>query len=368
MTSTVAPSPGGLPPDETAPRGARLSGLLRRLWWLHSAGALAFGVAAMAFARAGLAYGDKILLVLCGSWLLVFFALRFVVGPHNRRPDETLARKGVRVATNYVIKQLYQQMFFFLVPIYAASATWSWASWNWWIVPLLGVCAVVSTLDLVFDHVVMERRWLAAAMYGLAMFGVLNVLGPLVLGTDHLTGVLVAAAATPAAVAFLGFSLGQVLSPQGALVTLAATAGLLAVVFWGRAAVPPVPLAQLEATVGHGSFGSHECLPAPKRLLPADELAGLRCGSLLAAPGGLKEAVEHRYLQGERVIAVVRPAILTCDGEARDRQVVRSVLPASALPAEPQGRWRCATYTTSGQLVGLRRFTVTAPRGPALSR
>lgn len=339
--------------------------MLRRLWWLHSAGALAFGVAAMAFARAGLAHGDKILLVLCGSWLLVFFALRFVVGPQNRRPDETLARKGVRVATNYVIKQLYQQMFFFLVPIYAASATWSWASWNWWMAPLLLACAVVSTLDLVFDHVVMERRWLAAAMYGLAMFGVLDVLGPLVLGTDHLTGVLLAAVATPAAVAFLGFPLRQVLSPQGALATVVATAALLALVWWGRSAVPPVPLAQLEATVGHGTYGSHECLPAPKRLIPSDELEGLRCGALLAAPGGLREAVEHHYVHGDRLIAVVRPAVLTCDGEARDRQVVRSLLPASALPTQPLGRWFCATYTTSGQLVGLRRFTVIEPRAQA---
>lgn len=362
MTAPEAPAPEASASER---RGAWLSGLLRRLWWLHSAGALAFGVAAMAFARAGLAHGDKILLVLCGSWLLVFFALRFVVGPQNRRPDETLARKGVRVATNYVIKQLYQQMFFFLVPIYAASATWSWASWNWWMAPLLLACAVVSTLDLVFDHIVMERRWLAAAMYGLAMFGVLVVLGPLVLGTDHLTGVLVAAVATPAAVAFLGFPLSQVLSPQGALITVIATAGLLALVWWGRAVVPPVPLALLETTVGHGTFGSRECLPAPKRQIPSDELEGLRCGAMLAAPGGLKEAVEHRYVHDHRVVAVVRPSVLTCDGESRDRQVVRSLLPASALPAHPQGRWLCATYTTSGQLVGLRRFTVTAPRASA---
>ena len=53
-------------------------------------------------------------------------------------------------------------------------------------------------MDLVFDNFVMERRLLASAMYGLAMFGVLNVLLPLVAGVDHLTGLIVAAAATPA--------------------------------------------------------------------------------------------------------------------------------------------------------------------------
>src|SRR5213075_2735286 len=133
----------------------------------------------MLFARAGLAYADKVLMALLVSWLVMFVALRFIVGPANRREQETIARKGVRVATNYLIKQFYQQMFFFLTPLYASSATWSLSSWNWWLAPVLLICAVVSTLDLVFDNFVMERRFLASTMYGLAMFGMLNVMMPL---------------------------------------------------------------------------------------------------------------------------------------------------------------------------------------------
>ena len=101
-------------------------------------------------------------------------------GPANRRDNETLARKGIRVATNYIIKQFYQQMFFFLTPLYASSATWSLSSWNWWLAPILLVCAVRVDDGPRVRHFVMERRWLASAMYGLAMFGVLNVLLPLV--------------------------------------------------------------------------------------------------------------------------------------------------------------------------------------------
>ena len=111
------------------------------------------------------------MIALLGVWLLMFVALRFIVGPANRRDDEKLIRKGIRVATNYIIKQFYQQMFFFLTPLYASSATWSLSSWNWWLAPLLLVCAVLSTMDLVFDNFIMERRLLASAMYGLAMFG-----------------------------------------------------------------------------------------------------------------------------------------------------------------------------------------------------
>jgi hypothetical protein len=170
---------GHAQPDPDAPPPGRLKRLLRKAWWFHSFFALSFGVGVMLFARSGLKYADKVLMALTVSWLLMFIALRFIVGPTNRREDEKLIRKGVRVATNYVIKQFYQQMFFFLTPLYASSATWSTASWNWWLAPVLLICAVLSTMDLVFDNFVMERRFLAATMYGLAMFGMLNVMMPL---------------------------------------------------------------------------------------------------------------------------------------------------------------------------------------------
>ncbi len=152
-------------PAPASPPPGRLKRILRKIWWLHSGVALSFGLGVMLFARAGLAHADKVLIALFASWLLLFVALRFIVGPANRREQEGFARKGIRVATNYIIKQFYQQMFFFLTPLYASSATWSFASWNWWLAPILLVCAVLSTMDLVFDHFVMERRWLASAMY-----------------------------------------------------------------------------------------------------------------------------------------------------------------------------------------------------------
>jgi hypothetical protein len=188
---------GHAAPDPNAPPPSRLKRLFRKIWWFHSFFALSFGVGVMLFARAGLAHADKVMMALFVSWLLMFVALRFIVGPANRRENEHIARKGVRVATNYIIKQFYQQMFFFLTPLYASSATWSLSSFNWWLSPVLLVCAVVSTMDLVFDNYIMERRWLAATMYGLAMFGVLNVMLPLVAGFDHKSGLVIAAARRP---------------------------------------------------------------------------------------------------------------------------------------------------------------------------
>lgn len=344
-----------------APPPGRLRRILRRLWWFHSFFALSFGVGVMLFARAGLAHADKVLIALLASWLVMFIALRFIVGPGNRREQEGIARKGVRVVTNYVVKQFYQQMFFFLTPLYASSATWSLASWNWWLAPILLICAVVSTMDLVFDNFIMERRFLAAAMYGLAMFGVLNVLLPLVGGLDHRTGLIVAAAATPTAVALLSFSIKQVLSPLGALATVALTAALLAGVWYGRELVPPAPLAMTEGAVGHGTVGSYECLPGSAHLVRPDQLDGLRCGSLLREPGGLKEGVVHVWTHRGVEIARATPERLACDTDAEGDQVVyRSAFPQAVMPKDPSGLWACETYTIGGQLVGVKKFEVAA--------
>jgi hypothetical protein len=346
---------GQAAPDPDAPPPGRIKRLLKRLWWFHSFFALFFGVGVMLFARAGLAHADKVMMALFISWLLMFVALRFVVGPTNRKEQEGIARKGVRVATNYVIKQFFQQMFFFLTPLYASSATWSLSSFNWWIAPLLLVCAVISTMDLVFDNFIMERRWLVSGMYGLAMFGVLNVVLPLVVGLDHLNGLFLAALATPISVALLSFSARQVFSPTGALFTVAMTIGLFGAVYIGRAVIPPAPLAMPETAVGHGLHNPFECLPPSKHAMRAHQLEGLRCGSMLREPGGLKERVVHAWSLDGRELAREEPREVPCDG---DDVVFVSQFPIGKLPADPAGKWACTTYTLGGQLVGVRKFEV----------
>jgi hypothetical protein len=211
-------------------------------------------------------------------------------------------------------------------------------------------------MDLVFDHFVMERRFLAAAMYGLAMFGVLNVMLPLVAGFDHLTGLVVAAAATPASVAILSFSIKQVLSPQGALLTITMTGVLLGAVWFGRAFIPPAPLSMPEGSIGHGTLSSYECLPPSKHVIRATQMDHLRCGSFLREPGGLKEGVVHVWkLNGRELVSVTPVKLNACDG---DGVVYKSEFPENLMPKDPTGTWTCITYTVGKQLVGVRKLKV----------
>src|SRR5262249_33329910 len=77
--------PEASPDASAAPPPSRVRRVLKRLWWFHSFFALSFGAGVMLFARAGLAHADKIMIALFASWLLMFVALRFIVGPANRR-------------------------------------------------------------------------------------------------------------------------------------------------------------------------------------------------------------------------------------------------------------------------------------------
>jgi uncharacterized membrane protein YgcG len=194
---------------------------------------------------------------------------------------------------------------------------------------------------------------------------VLNVVLPLVVGLDHFASLLIAAGATPASVALLSFSTRQVFAPQGALITVTVTVALLGGVWIGRAAIPPVPLAMPESAVGHGTVSSYECMPPSKHVLRAHQLDGLRCGSLLREPGGIKDAVVHVWTHDGREIDRVIPRRVPCDG---DGAVLVSALPPGRVPTDPTGRWTCTTLTAGGQLVGLRRFQVVGRDGAPPAR
>ena len=97
-------------------------------------------------------------------------------------------------------------------------------------------------------------------------------------------------------------------------------------------------------------------LHAMRTEIRTDQLDGLRCGSMLREPGGVKEDVIHIWSRRGHEIARVTPEHMRCnDG---DGEVFRSVFPLGEMPTDPIGKWACTTMTVGGQLVGVRKFTV----------
>jgi hypothetical protein len=255
-------------------------------------------------------------------------------------------------------------MFFFLVPLYASSATWSLTSPNWWLVPILLVCAVLSTMDLVFDNFIMEHRIIASTMYGLCVFGVLNLNLPLVFGFEHFDALLVAAGATTPTVALLTFRMKAVFRPRGILSTFAVTVGLVVAAYFGRVAVPPAPMAMSHGGIGHGAPGRYECVPGPLDEIRRDQLEDLRCVTQISEPGGLRDEIVHVWRQGRHEVARVTPEMMSdCRG-----LVMKSVLGQARMPPDPKGKWSCTVETADGQLVGRVGWKVVdAPAAPPVA-
>jgi hypothetical protein len=93
-----------------------------KLWWLHSLYALALGVGFMWLGKRNFAFLRVAVFHIIFIWLSSLLLPKFLT--HSRVPARWAPR--LQLLVNFFNKNLYQQMLFFVLPIYYASATlWS---------------------------------------------------------------------------------------------------------------------------------------------------------------------------------------------------------------------------------------------------
>ena len=138
-------------------------------------------------------------------------------------------------------------MLFFVLPIYYASTTPS--SLNVVFVILLGLSALLSTLDLIYDRHLSVRRDLTAAFFAFNLFALINVMLPILWSvsntqTTRISGVF----------AFAGFLTLGYPAAEAASRRLARILGIgfliLVQVELGRPFIPPAPLRLAGAEFG----------------------------------------------------------------------------------------------------------------------
>src|SRR5262245_16087719 len=150
----------------------------KRLWWLHSVYALGLGALVVGFAQKGFDHARWLAVSLGLAWMIVILFFRlFGSGMRQENVDYAHPKAKLRFyLMTYVLKNLYQGMLFFLLPFYWKSTTMG--DQNLWFVCLLAACAILSTLDIVFDRVLMKWRILASVFHGITLFGCLNLVIP----------------------------------------------------------------------------------------------------------------------------------------------------------------------------------------------
>lgn len=268
-----------------------------KLWWLHSLYALALGVGFMWLGNRNFAYLRIAIFYIGFIWLSSLLLPKLLKRP---RLAEAWGRR-LQLLINYLNKNLYQQMLFFVLPIYYASATPS--SLNVIFVALVGLSALLSTLDVIYDRHLAAKRLLTAGFFAFNLFALINVMLPILWGVSNTLATRISALA-----ALIGFlTLGYPESPsvtRRVLLVLAGAVLILGGQEVGRPLIPPAPLRLGSVQLGTEFERESLRVVAPLTEMKASGPARFYGLAAIKAPLGLRERLQHRwYLNGKLVCA-----------------------------------------------------------------
>ncbi|MDX1390489.1 MAG: DUF5924 family protein, partial [Acidobacteriota bacterium] len=165
---------------------------------------------------------------------------------------------------SYLTRTLYQETLFFLLPFYAYSTVVQSA--NVVYVVVLAGLAVLSCLDLVFDHLLRERPTFALIFFATVAFSALNLVLPMLWPVDPRVATWIALGA--AVVTAVPLSLHR-REGSSSVYPVIAVLVMLGVVGFVPGLVPPVPL-RLDDAVFSTTF-DRESLEPGEPLGPASE-------------------------------------------------------------------------------------------------
>ena len=351
----VEPVPYAPSPVERGRSFLRTHG--HKLWWIHSAYALGLGIAVVAFAQKGFEHARWLAVSLGAAWLLVVVFFRI----HGSGRDQArLEAAGAKVrlrffAMTYALKNLYQGMLFFLLPFYWKSTTFS--SQNAWFIVLLAACALLSTLDIVFDRVVFRFRALASIFHGVALFGCLNLVVPALFpDTRTLVSLLVATAITVVGFWTIHVDVATFKDRRWVALFALSIGAAVGLVYAGRTTIPPVPMYLSHGAVGPIVLPDGRLGMVVRELHPSviDKLTAI---TDVVVPGGKGDRLMHVWRHdGDEVHRATETTSRVAGPEGAIR--LRSALGGRQLPAHLVGSWSVDVETEDRQIVGRVSFTV----------
>jgi hypothetical protein len=338
----------------------RLRAFLRihghKLWWLHSVYALLLGCSVVAFAQKGFEHARWLAVSLVAAWLLVVAIFRMGAGRKAREASATSKAKVRFFVMTYVLKNFYQGMLFFLLPFYWKSATLD--SYNALFLLLLAACALVSTIDLVFDRVLMRWTVVGALFHGLTLFACLNLVIPALLPDTRTLWTLLSAAGA-AVIGFWTIHLRtSLLRDPRYVALLVLSLGLgLGAAYGFRRAIPPVPMYMASGAVGPSLLADGR-LAMEVTSLHAAVLRQVIAVSDVVVPGGKGDRLVHVWRHDGVELHRAPEETSRVEGPSGEVRLRSALFAEESLPEELAGPWRVDVETDDGQLVGRTSFRV----------
>jgi hypothetical protein len=311
-------------------------------WWLHSAYALLYGIFFMWLGRQSVLFIQVAVIYLAIIWITSLWAPRWA------RHPRLAGRWGHRLLrlTNYFQRNFYQQILFFLLPVYFASATLP--SRHGVFLGLLAVLAVLSTLDLVYEHR-LSRRWnFMAAFFAVTLFATFNAMLPLLWRTGLSRTILISGGLAAIGYATFCLRLSGLTGIRRWGLMLVGVILLGGLVFWGRSYIPPVPLQLADGRFGLDLDRTALQIRQPLTHVPRRAPDILYLLTAIRAPLGLRERITHRWYTGDRLISSL--PFYVVDGGRADGFRLWTGLRRPAL--SPDLPLRVDVVLENGQLLG----------------
>ena len=326
----------------------------KKLWWFHTLYALGLGVFVVLFAQKGFDNARWLAVTLGVAWLLVVAFFR-VFGKRALDEASPTHLKIRFYAMTYALKNLYQGMLFFLLPFYWKASTPG--ALNFAFVVLLGACALVSTVDLLFDRVLMRFRFVASVFHAITLFGCMNLIIPALLpNTRTLWTLGFAAALTVIGFFTIHLRLGMLRDRRVVLLLIVSVAIGVWTLEALRRAIPPVPMYLSDAAVGPLLLPDGR-LAMKVTSLHASALSELIAVTDVVVPGGKGDRMVHVWRRDGREVYRAPEAMSRVRGPFGSVRL-RSTLAEPASPTDAVGSWYVDVETDDGQLVGRVRFSV----------
>jgi hypothetical protein len=325
------------------------------LWWLHSAYAMSFGAMVVIYAGKGYENARWMVVLLGAGWvvLILFFRLFGTGRGQKDKIKDTKAKVRFYVMT-LALKNLYQSMLFFLLPFYYKSATFD--SPNRFFVYVLGLLAILSTVDVVFDQFLMRWKAPASLVYFFILFACLNLVLPALLPNTRTLITLMSAAAVAALVFFtMHVPLKNLLRPLYVIGLMAFVAASVAAAYFGRRGIPPVPMYIASGAVGPSLLPDGR-LTMHVSKLHESLIQEMHALTDVLIPGGQGDHLFHNWRHNGLIVqpTPVEPSGDPPQGTVRLRSTIRSF----SLHGDITGPWSIDVVTEDDQLVGRVNFEV----------
>lgn len=208
-------------------------------------------------------------------------------------------KNRIRLAINYFNRNFYQQILFFVLPLYYMSTTPG--SGNMIFIIFVAVSAVLSTMDIVYDRYLSVKGIILSLFFAFNLFVSIYVMLPILWGVRSVHAVRISAL-----FAFLGFAtfcfkLTHVNAGKKWITTAIAALMIFLLSEFGRPFIPPAPLRLQKVEFGKEIDRETLTVKTLYSSLPPGTNK-IYLVTTISAPLLLKERVRHSYyINGERV-------------------------------------------------------------------